>query len=110
MCSSDLVQTLNAELRGANRLKFTPDGRFVLVTSLTNPDVIVFDVATRAVARRIPVGHGAAGLLIHPDGRRAYVSCTPDGYVAVVDLSTFAVVGRMDAGAEPDGLAWAVRR
>ena len=104
-----VVQMLAVQLQGANRLKFTPDGKLVLVTSLTNPEVTVFDVATRKEVRRIPVGHGAAGLLMAPDGSHAYAACTPDGYVAVIDLKSFTVVGHIDAGPQPDGLAWAVR-
>jgi YVTN family beta-propeller protein len=102
-----VVQTIDGNVRGANRLKFTPDGTRALVSSLRGPDVAVFDVARRAEARRIPVGRGAAGIQVQPDGARAFVACTPDDSVAVIDLQTLAVVGRIDAGRNPDGLAWA---
>ena len=104
------VATLDARVRGANRLKFTPDGRLVLVSTLGGPDLVVLDSASRQEVKRIPLGHGAAGILMQPDGARAYVSCSPDDYVAVIDLKTLEVVGRIDAGREPDGLAWAVRK
>ena len=104
-----VIETLQANVRSANRLKFTPDGSRVLVSLLGGPDVVVFDAHTRKTIRRIPVGHGAAGIVMQPDGERAYVACTPDGYVAVIDLKTLRVVGKIDAGGEPDGLAWAVR-
>ena len=57
--------------------------------------------------KRIPIGHGAAGILIEPDNQRAFVACTPDNSIAVIDLQTFAVTGHIDVGGEPDGLAWA---
>jgi len=104
-----VTATLDANVKGANRLKFTPNGRLVFVSSLGGPDLAIFDAASRKEVKRIPLGHGAAGILMQPDGTRAYVSCSPDDYVAVIDLKTLEVVGRIDAGREPDGLAWATR-
>src|ERR1700722_3933946 len=101
-----VVQRLDAKLQGANRLKFTPDGKWVLVSSLRGGDLVVFDAAARAESKRIPIGRGAAGIAVQPDSARAYVACSPDDYVAVVDLATMTVVGKITAGAQPDGLAW----
>lgn len=105
-----VVQTLDANVPGANRLKFTPDGKSVFVSSLRGSDVAVFDAVARKELKRISAGHGAAGIQMEPDGSRVYVACTPDNYVVVIDLKTMAVVNKIDAGKEPDGLAWAVQR
>jgi len=105
-----VVATLQADVRNANRLKFTPDGKLVLVSLLNGPDLVVLDAATRTVVKRLPIGHGAEGVLMEPDGKRAFVACSPDNSVAVIDLSTLQVVGRIDVGGNPDGLAWAVQR
>jgi YVTN family beta-propeller protein len=102
--------TLAAGLRGANRLKITPDGKRAFISSLGGADVAVYDVASRKEIKRIPVGHGAAGIQMQPDGTRVYVACTPDNYVAVIDLKALEVTGHIDVGVEPDGLAWAVRQ
>jgi YVTN family beta-propeller protein len=102
-----LLQTLSANVRGANRLKFTPDGKHVFVSTLSGPDVVVFDAATRKEIKRIPVGHGAAGIQMQPDNSRAFVACTPDNYVVAIDLKSFQVTAHIDAGPEPDGMAWA---
>jgi YVTN family beta-propeller protein len=109
LASKTVTATLPANVRGANRLKFTPDGKLALVSMLGGGSLTVLDVATRAVVKRVDIGHGAAGILMQPDGARAYVACGPDNYVAVVDLKTLEVVGHIDAGGEPDGLAWAVQ-
>ena len=101
--------TLQANVRGANRLKFTLDGKRVLISTLGVPDVTVLDAGTRAAWKRIPVGRGAAGILMQPDGARAYVACTPDDYVAIIDLKSLEVTGKIHAGKWPDGLAWARR-
>jgi YVTN family beta-propeller protein len=109
LAEKKVVATLAASVGGANRLKFTPDGKHVLVSTLGGPELVILDTATREVIKRVPIGHGAAGIVIQPDGARAYVACSPDDYVAVIDLNSFAVVGKIQAGGEPDGLAWAVR-
>jgi DNA-binding beta-propeller fold protein YncE len=108
--SKTLTQTLAADVDGANRLKFTPDGELVLISSLSGPDLAIIDSATHKTIKRIPVGHGAAGILVQPDGSRAFVACAPDSYVTVIDLHSLELVGHIDAGKNPDGLAWATRR
>jgi YVTN family beta-propeller protein len=105
-----VTQTLDANVKGANRLKFTLDGKSAFVSSLGGADLAVFDVNTRKEVKRIKLGRGAAGILMQPDGARVYVACSPDNYVAVIDLKTMEVVGRIEPGTEPDGLAWAARQ
>ena len=110
IASKKVAQTFPANATGANRLKFTPDGKVVLISSLSGSDLIVLDANTRKEVKRIKVGSGAAGIQMQPDGLLAYVACTPDNYVAVIDLKTLEVTGRIQAGQEPDGLAWAVQQ
>jgi DNA-binding beta-propeller fold protein YncE len=99
--------TLAADVPGANRLKFTPDGRLVLVTMHTGKDVVVFDAHRRQMVKRIPIEQrGASGIQVQPDGKRAFIACPRDHYVAVVDLVRLELAGKIDAGLEPDGLAW----
>jgi YVTN family beta-propeller protein len=102
-----VLQTLDANVPAANRLKFTPDGKHVLVSTLRGTDLIILDSSTRKVAKRVPIGTGAAGIQVQPDGSRAFVACTPDNYVAVIDLASLQVVGRIADIGQPDGMAWA---
>jgi DNA-binding beta-propeller fold protein YncE len=110
LAAKKVVQTLDANVRGANRLKFTPDGKLVFVSSLGGPDLVIFDVSARKEMKRVPLGHGAAGILMQPDGQRAFVACTPDDFIAAIDLKSLAVTGKITAAKGPDGLAWAVRK
>ena len=110
LAARKVVATLDVHVNGANRLKFTPDGKRVFVSCLGGPDLVIIDAAGRNEIKRLKIGTGAAGIEMQPDGARAYVACTPDNYVAIVDLNTLAVTGRIDAGGGPDGLAWAVRQ
>jgi DNA-binding beta-propeller fold protein YncE len=106
LIAKKVVAVVNANVAGANRLKFTPDGRRVLVSTLSGPDVIVLDADSHSEIKRIKVGTGAAGIQMRPDGAVAYVACTPDSYVAIIDLKSLTVVGHIDAGKNPDGMAW----
>jgi DNA-binding beta-propeller fold protein YncE len=102
--------SIAADVRGANRLKFTPDGRLLLVTIHTGKDLVVIDPHTCQVVKRIAIEQrGASGIQVQPDGSRAFVACPRDHYVAVVDLHQLLKVAQIDAGREPDGLAWWAR-
>src|SRR6266487_3616745 len=105
-----LAPKVDAKILGANRLKFTPDGKLVFISSLQSGDLTIYDAKSRTEVKRLKTGHGAAGILMDPDGSRAFVACTPDNYVAVIDLKTLEVAHHIDVGGGPDGLAWAVRQ
>jgi YVTN family beta-propeller protein len=101
-----VVETLDVQTKRSNRLKFTPDGKLVLVTDLDAGELLVVDVATRKVTKKIPLGKMVEGILVQPDGARAYVAVNGDNYIAIVDLKTLAVTGRIETGRGPDGMAW----
>jgi YVTN family beta-propeller protein len=109
IANKKVTAKIDAGVLGANRLQFTPDGKRVLVSSLRIGDLFVYDAVTRKELKRIPVGHGAAGILVDTDGSRAFLGCTGDNYIAIVNLNTLEVSGHLDAGGGPDGMAWAVR-
>jgi YVTN family beta-propeller protein len=106
------TQTLPIAVKGANRLKFTPDGKRVLISGLGarqgDSSLVVIDAPTHQEVRQLNLGGGAAGILIAPDGSRAYVAVSSADKIAVVDLKTLEVTGQINAGKQPDGLAWAV--
>ena len=107
LAAKKVTATLDVHAKGANRLKITPDGKLALISA--GPDFVIVDRATQKEVKRLPLGHGSAGILIQPDGARAYVAFGPDGFVAVIDLKTLTLVGKIDAGGNPDGMAWAVQ-
>jgi len=109
IASRKVTGKIDAKVLGANRLKFTPDGRRVLISSLRTGDLFIYDAISRLELKRLNTGHGAAGILVDPDGSRAFVGCTADNYVAIVDLKRLEVTGHIDVGGGPDGLAWAIR-
>jgi YVTN family beta-propeller protein len=104
-----LAAKIDARVLGANRLKFTPDGRLVFISSLGSGELTIYDAKSHTEIKRLKIGHGAAGILMDPDGLRAFVACSADNYVVVVDLKTLEITSHIDVGGVPDGLAWAVR-
>ena len=110
VASKKVTNTLDANVKGANRLKFTPDGKRVFISTLSGSDATIIDVAKRTEVKRIKLGRGAAGIQMQPDGARAFIACTPDDYVAIIDLKSLETIGRIDVGKQPDGMAWASRR
>jgi YVTN family beta-propeller protein len=109
LSAKKLSAKIDADVKGANRLKFAPDGKLVFITSLQSGNLTVYDAESHKEVKKINIGHGAAGILMDPDGTRVFVACTPDNYVAVIDLKTLEVTGHLDVGGGPDGLAWAVQ-
>ena len=113
------ITTFPISVRGANRLKFTPNGRYVLISGLgggrggsmaASPDAVVIDVMTRREVKRLGLGGGAAGILMDPDGDRAFIAVSGGNKVAVVSLKDFSVAGDIAPLGQPDGMAWAVRQ
>ena len=98
--------TIDLGTKRSNRLKITPDGKLALVSDLDAGELLIIDVASRAVTRHIPLGRMVEGILMQPDGARAYVAVNGDNYIAVIDLKTLAVAGRIETGRGPDGMAW----
>jgi YVTN family beta-propeller protein len=110
LATKKVVETINLHTKFANRLKFTPDGKRVLISDLGTGDLIVVDAVSRKQLKRLSLGRGCAGILVVPDGSLAYVAVSRDNNVAIIDLKTLSVAGRIPTGQGPDGLAWAVRK
>lgn len=101
-----VTRTFNVQTKRSNRLRFTPDGRLVLISDLDAGDLLILDRETRRELKRIKLGKEPAGILIRPDGARAYVAVTGDSNIAVIDLKRLDLIDRLSTGENPDGMAW----
>ncbi len=106
VASKKVVQRVDAGTGRSNRLKFTRDGRYALVSDLDGGELVVIDAKTRAVTRRLRLGRMLEGILVPPDGNRVYVAVTGENKVVAIDLQNFEVVQTIATGNGPDGMAW----
>jgi YVTN family beta-propeller protein len=110
--------TFPISVQRANRLKFTPDGKRVLVSGLgagpadssDAPNLVIIDVQTHKEVKKFNLGGGSGGILVLPDGSRAYVAVSAKDKVVAIDLGKLEVVAELPTGKNPDGLAWAAPR
>ena len=110
VASRGVVETLDLGLKDANRLKFTPDGR-VLIIDGEAASLVVMDAASRSEIKRVTLGSmdtGDGAVLVAPDGTRAFLGLRSADRVAVVDLNTLEVTQEMPMGdgAGPGCMYW----
>ena len=113
VASKKATQTMPISVNRANRLKFTPDGKLVLISGLAGSsagNLEVVDAATHREIKSLDLGGGSGGILVVPDGSKAYVAVSQKNKVVAIDLKELKVVGEIPTGKNPDGLAWAQQR
>lgn len=108
--SRSVVQTLDLGMKDANRLKFTPDGK-VLIIDGEAASLVVMDAESREEIKRIAIGAADTGdgaVLVAPDGNRAYLGLRAADRVAVIDLNTLEISHEiaMGDGTGPGCLYW----
>ena len=115
VASMKAAETFPVPVQNANRLKFSLDGRYVLITGLgafgpgqhsDGNNLVVLEAASHRLIKSLALGGGSAGILMDPSGSRAFVAVNQGGKVAVIDLRTLQVSGQIAAN-QPDGMAWA---
>ena len=111
------IKTFPIPIQNANRLKFTPDGRYVFVSGLGEAgernvggpnNLLILDARTHGVVKQVNLGAGAAGILMDAGGHRAFVAVSGGDELAVIDLKDFQVTGVIKGVQDPDGMAWAL--
>jgi YVTN family beta-propeller protein len=78
-----VVRTLTTGTKMANRVKFTPDGKRVLISDPPSNQVLVYDASSKELVKKIATNALPSGILIAPDGKRAYVACAGAGKIDV---------------------------
>lgn len=102
-----VTKTIPTTTKFANRLKFTHDGKYALVSDVTGNEVTVFDAATGEIVKKLTTAAGPSGIQLSADGKRVYVACAGANKVQVIDASTWSAAGEVETGTEPDGMAYA---
>lgn len=79
---------------------FTPDGKYAFVANGTSNDITVIDVATKAVAKTIPVDKEPVGAWPGADGLM-YVDCEVAKTLKAIDPKTLEIVRTYNLGFTP---------
>ena len=116
VASKTVKETVPILVNRANRLKFTPDGKSVLISGLgggansSAGNLEIVDASTHKEVKTLNLGGGSGGILVVPDGSKAFVAVSEKNKVVAVDLKELKVIGEIPTGKNPDGLAWAQQR
>lgn len=105
-----LIDTLTSASGDFFGVAVAPDGTRVYATDFFAPAVLVFDAATHALLRTIPLTSRPRDIAITPDGALALIpgefNVSPTGNdVTVIDTARHTVVGRIDIGCRPVAIA-----
>ena len=106
VASKKVAHTLNLNMVRANRLKFTPNGKHVLITDARGGKLLVLDAATKKEIKRLDIGAGPTGIQMVPGGRQAIIAVSGDDMLAFFDLNQLEVTDRFSPGKNPDGMHW----
>lgn len=97
------------------RVQFTPNGKWALIPHAMSGELVVCDVKSMSVARRIKLGESGvkvpvenpspAGVWPYKDCNFALVTVRNDNSVVIVDLRNGETVGRIEVQKSPDGVS-----
>ena len=90
--------------RTFGRLRFTPDGKRVLLVQ--DRTITIIDPVARAAIGTNTRPFDGKVIDVAPDGSRAAVTHPENDRLSIVDLQTRAVVATIPTGKAPDGIAW----
>jgi DNA-binding beta-propeller fold protein YncE len=88
------------------KLAFSPDSRWLVVTSYAGALCWVIDAADFSRQSAIPLAKGPMGILFDPDARTALVSSHDSGVITRIDLEQGRAVAAYDGGGGIEVMAW----
>lgn len=97
--SDEIVQTvrLTAHRKPAQIARYTPDGKYLVVTSHEQPLATILDLAFKT-QRRLKLGKGLMDMAFHPAGRTLLIANHDAGTISVVDQEKAEVLQTIEAG------------
>lgn len=110
VASRKVAQTIDLGMKDANRLKFTLDGRVLIIDGGVG-SLVVVDAASRKEIKRVtlsPERTADGAILVAPDGLHAYLGLRAKDRVAEFDLKTLEVTREftMGPGSGPGCIYW----
>jgi len=89
-------------------LGFSPDGRFLVITSLRRGQVDIYrwDGKALELGGRLSMPEMPSHLAYSPDSKTVYVTLQGNGTVAAISLESLAPLWTAEVGPEPAGIIW----
>lgn len=100
-----LTIELDGHEKPAQIARYSPDGQFLIVTSVDAPLATVFD-ASFTNQRLMRLGQGPMNMAFHPDGRTVVIANQNEGTLSVCDLDRAEVLQTVRAGAGIEALSF----
>jgi YVTN family beta-propeller protein len=101
-----VTDTIQVGTKHSNRLKFTRDGKLVLISDMGAGNLLVLDAKSHKIIKQLPMGGSCEGILLQPGTDNAFVAVSSANQVAIVDLKQFAITRKIQTDKDPDGMAW----
>jgi DNA-binding beta-propeller fold protein YncE len=83
---------------GCGRMKMTPNGKWLLASSVPKGYTLVIDTATREVVKKIEMGTRPGNINFSKDSKKAYVGMGGEGKLAVIDVEKMVLKTKLEAG------------
>ena len=92
--------------KGFGRVKFTPDGKYVLVPQGESLNLAVFDASDRHLVRNIQLSAEPKVITVSSDSKQAFISSPPGNKVLVIDLVGWSETRAVPLGKNTDGIVF----
>ena len=105
--TDEVVSTIALEghEKAAQIARYSPDGRYLVVTSVAAPLATVFDAALKT-QRLLRLGLGPMNMAFHENGRTVLIGNQNEGTISVCDLKEAEVVRTVRAGVGVEALSF----
>jgi YVTN family beta-propeller protein len=91
-----------ADYLGPDAVVAAKDGKSLYITCRDSQQLLVVDVASRSVARKIDLPAKPTGIALNSGGTRLYVTCAvPRGVICVIDTAEQKIVSSIGSSAWP---------
>jgi DNA-binding beta-propeller fold protein YncE len=101
----DSTIKLEGHEQPAQIARYSPDGRYLVVTSFPAPLATIFDAKLKT-QKLLQLGAGPMNMAFHPDGRTVVIANHNAGSVSVVDLEQGNVLRTVPAGVGIETLSY----
>jgi len=98
--------TRRERINNPYHLDYSPDGKYLVITSLRRDQVDIYEAATRTLLARLKVPDKPSHLAFSADSRMVYVTLQGARRLMAIDLTTRRPTWTTEVGPQPAGVLW----